>query len=101
MYKHNKLCYFNIITTTTTTTTTKKMKLQYKGFTIEGEYAGDPQVDITISKTIRRKHFSGSIALAENEGLQDYNWTETLVVPEEVLEKAYDLEDKMLEKLGQ
>ena len=70
--------------------------IQYKGFTIEAETGNDPQVDVTISKTVNGKLYWGSIALAENEGLCGEDWFDHIQVPVSVLDKAYALEESLL-----
>ena len=70
-------------------------KIQYKGFTIEAETGEDPQVDVTISKTVNGTLYYGSIGLAENEGLCNEDWTRYIKVPVNVLDKAYDLEESL------
>lgn len=67
-----------------------------KGFTIDAELGEDPQVDITITKTIRGEEYIGSIGAAEHEGLSNYDWTKQIQVPIEVLDKAYKLETALI-----
>jgi hypothetical protein len=74
--------------------------IKYKGFTIEAETGTDPQIDVTISKTINGKLYSGSIGCAESEGLCNEDWTHHIQVPVNVLEKAYDLEESLLSYLS-
>ena len=71
-------------------------KIQYKGFTIEAETGTDPQVEVTISKTVNGTFYHGSIGAAENEGLCNEDWTRLIRVPVSVLDKAYDLEESLL-----
>jgi len=70
--------------------------IKYKGFTIEAELGDDPQVDVTISKTVNGKLYFGSIGAAENEGLSNEDWTNHIQVPVSVIDRAYDLEDSLL-----
>ena len=70
--------------------------IKHKGFTIEAELGEDPQVDITIIKTIRGEEYIASIGAAEHEGLSNYDWTKQIRVPVEVLDKAYELEESLL-----
>jgi len=70
--------------------------IKYKGFTIDAEFGEDPQVDITITKTVRGEEYIASIGAAEHEGLSNYDWTKQIRVPVEVLDKAYELEESLL-----
>ena len=76
------------------------MKTQYKGFVIETELGDDPKVDTTISTVRNGIEYYGSIGCAEHEGLSDSAWHNTLQVPVDVINRAYDLEDELLEEKG-
>jgi len=73
--------------------------INYKGFTIDAELGEDPQVDITITKTIRGEEYIASIGAAEHEGLSNYDWTKQIQVPIEVLDKAYELETSLIKTI--
>ena len=66
--------------------------IKHKGFTIEAELGEDPKVDITITKG----KFWGSIGAAEFEGLSNDDG-DTIRVPVSVIDKAYDLEESLLD----
>lgn len=71
------------------------MKTTYKNFTIESELThSDPAIDTTITKG----KFWGSIGAAEFEGLSDDDGN-TIRVPQSVINKAYDLEDRLYETI--
>jgi len=67
--------------------------IKHKGFTIEAELGDDPKVDITITKG----KYWGSIGAAEHEGLSDENG-QTIRVPVSVIDRAYDLEESLLDQ---
>ena len=71
--------------------------IKHKGFTIEAELieaelGEDPKVDITITKG----KFWGSIGASEHEGLSNDDG-DTIRVPVSVIDKAYDLEESLLD----
>lgn len=65
------------------------MKIKYKGFTIETEHG-----DTTISTVRNGVEYFASIGCAEDQGLNDAEWTHTVEVPVSVIDRAYDLEDQ-------
>lgn len=66
--------------------------IKHRGFTIEAELGEDPKIDITITKG----QFWGSIGSAEFEGLSNKDGY-TIMVPISVLEKAYELEESLID----
>jgi len=66
--------------------------IKHKGFTIEAQLGDDPQVDITITKG----KFWGSIGASEDIGLSNDDG-DTIAVPASVIDKAYDLEESLLD----
>ena len=66
--------------------------IKHKGFTIEAELGDDPKVDITIMKG----KFWGSIGNAEFEGLSNKDG-DTIKVPVGVIDKAYELEESLID----
>lgn len=75
-----------------------QMKIKYKSFTIEAELGHDPKVDVTISTTRKGVYYYGSIGCAEHEGISDKDWLNTIQVPTDVIDRACDLEEELLEK---
>jgi hypothetical protein len=74
------------------------MQIKYKGYTIDAELGDDPKVDVTISCTRRGREYWGSIGCAEHEGLSDKDGLNTIQVPTDVIDRACDLEEELLEK---
>lgn len=66
--------------------------ITHKGFTIEATLGDDPKVDITITKG----KFWGSIGASEDIGLSNDDG-DTIHVPTSVIDKAYDLEESLLD----